>query len=71
MINSLDDLTAFLKICRKQGVTDIKFGGVSVVFGEDPKRSRKDEDGEVDQTIPTDELTPEQLMFYSSGDGKQ
>lgn len=65
MIKSLDELTEFLKICRKQGVTEIKFEGVSVSFGELPKKSRA---GAVDDTEPvTDELTPEQLMFYSAG----
>lgn len=65
MIKDLDELTTFLKICRKQGVTDIKFEGFSVVFGELPKKSRKD--GETDDEIPTEELSPEQLMFYSAG----
>lgn len=65
MIKSLEELATFLKICRKQGVTDIKFEGVSVVFGELPSKNRKtDDDGEVQ----TDELSPEQLAFYSVGE---
>jgi hypothetical protein len=64
MIKSLEDLTAFLKICRKQGVTDIKFEGFSVVFGEAPKKPREKDETDQDE-IPTDGLTPEQLAFYS------
>lgn len=70
MIKDLDQLTAFLKICRKQGVTDIKFDGLSVSFGSLPIKNRKDEDAE-DADIPTDELTPEQLMFFSAGATEQ
>lgn len=66
MIKSLDELTAFLKICRKQGVTDIKFEGLSVTFGELSKKERKAGD-EDEAEIPTDELSQEQLMFFSSG----
>lgn len=64
MIKTLDELTAFLKICRKQGVTEIKFEGLSVNFGELPKKSRSESD---ETEIQTDELTPEQLMFFSAG----
>jgi len=63
LINSLNELQAFLKICRKQGVTNIQFSGISVNFGDVPKKEQKAEDGEPDTP---DELTPEQLMFYSA-----
>ncbi len=64
MFKDLSELTAFLKICRKQGVLEIKYGDVSVKLGDTPKKSKDDADN---QDIPTDELTPEQLMFYSAG----
>lgn len=63
MIKTLDELTAFLKICRKQGVSDIKFDGVSVAFGDLPKK-RKDEASEDSEEIQTDGLTDEQMMDY-------
>lgn len=65
MIKDLNEFTAFLKICRKQGVTEVKFNDVSVVFGELSKKARKEADD--DNEIQTEELTPEQLMFYSAG----
>ncbi len=65
MIKSLDELTAFLKICRKQGVTDINFEGLSVKFGELPTKSRKDDDSEAEAA--PEGLTPEQLMYFSVG----
>lgn len=67
MIKSLDELTAFLKICRKQGVTDIKFEGLSVTFGDPVKKDRRVDDDEDSDEIPSDGLTPEQLMYFSAG----
>lgn len=63
MINDLKDLDKFFKLCRKQGVTEISFSGVTVKFGDLPVKQA----GSVDESdeIPTDELTPEQLMFYA------
>lgn len=63
MIKSLDELTAFLKICRKQGVTNITCEGLVVSFGDLPVKQRMNDSDE----IPTDELTPEQLAYYSVG----
>lgn len=64
MINDTKELEKFLKICRKQGVIEIRFGGVSVAFGDLPKKSSEPEESEETQT---DELTPEQLAFFSVG----
>ncbi len=62
MLNDLKELDKFLKLCRKRGVTDITFAGASVKFGELPVEGKETEDnGEV----PTDELSPEELMFYA------
>lgn len=66
MIKDLDELTAFLKICRKQGVMAIKFEGLSVDFGELPKKSRKEDDAD-DATIATEELSGDELIYYSAG----
>lgn len=64
MIKSLDEFTDFLKICRKQGVTSVTFSGISVDFGELPKKQKNDTE---DREIPTDELSQEELMFFSAG----
>lgn len=66
MIKSLDELTAFLKICRKQGVTDISFEGCSVKFGDHPKKLRAAEDTD-DADVPTDEPSMDDLIYLSSG----
>lgn len=68
MLSDLKELEKFLKICRKQGVTDISFAGVSVKLGELPSKSMDSDDS---SDIPTDELTPEQMMFYAVGGGQQ
>lgn len=61
MIKSLDEFKAFLKICRKEGVTDVKFAGFSVAFGESPKKQVDiQEDGIMEG--PTDE----EFAFYSA-----
>lgn len=67
MLTDLKELEKFLKICRKQGVTDITFDGVSVKLGDLPVKANVQEDSE---EIPTDELTPDELMFYAVN-GKQ
>jgi hypothetical protein len=38
MINDLKEFEKFLKICRKQGVTDVTLSGVSVKLGDLPVR---------------------------------
>lgn len=65
MLNDLKELERFFKICRKQGILDITFEGVSVKFGDLPvKTTNQTEDSE---EVPTDELSPEELMFYAVG----
>lgn len=65
MIKDLKELQALLKLCRKQGITEIKLEGVEIKFGDLPKKTSDSDETEGD--IPTDELTPEQLMFFSAG----
>ena len=72
MIDSLKDLEKLLKLCRKQGVTEIKVAGCEFKLGEMPTEQKL---VNIDQDVVTDpyanfpqgDLTPEQLMFYSSG----
>lgn len=64
MLNDLKEFEKFLKICRKQGVTDVSFAGVSVKLGELPSKNQDDS-----ETIETDELSPEQMMFYAVNGG--
>jgi hypothetical protein len=61
MLDDLKEFEKFLKICRKQGVTDVTFAGVSVKLGDLPLKPNESESDE----IPTDELTPEELIYYA------
>lgn len=65
MIKDQKELQSLLKLCRKQGVTEITLEGVSIKFGSLPTRKTSDDDTD-DEDMPTDGLTPEQLMFFSA-----
>ncbi len=65
MIKDLKELQALLKLCRKQGVTEITLEGASIKFGSLPTRKATDDEGDEDD-VPTDALSPEQLMFFSA-----
>ncbi len=72
MIENLKELEKLLKLCRKQGVTEIKLGTIELKLGELPFdntsiKNLAEEVGDKYQNFPDGELTPEQLMFYSSG----
>ena len=71
MIENLKDLQALLKLLRKQGVTEMQFGNLSLKLGDFPKDDYRTESS--DSAIPDPllgfqqgELTDEQLMFYSA-----
>lgn len=65
MIKDLKELQALLKLCRKQGVTEITLEGASIKFGPMPQRKASDDESD-EEEIATDGLTPEQLMFFSA-----
>jgi hypothetical protein len=74
MINELKDLKALLKLCRSQGVTEIEIGTTKIKLGEMPieQQTSSGEQPEIQSdnpwaNFPSGILTPEQLMFYSSG----
>lgn len=72
MIKDLKELERLLKLCRKQGVTEIELGEVKLKLGDLPfnsPQSRTAEEEIIDpyKNFPTGELTPDQLAFYSSG----
>lgn len=66
MIKSQAELRKFLALCRKQGVKEIKFGDLSVVFGDLPQKRAGDVE-DTDEEPETDGLSPEDLAFYSVG----
>lgn len=74
MIESLKDLQKLLKLCRSQGVTEFKFQGVELKFGDMPMQPGVSDDLVMTEEItnpyanfPNRELSPEELMFFSSG----
>lgn len=70
MIDNLKELEKFLKLCRKQGVTKINFDNVNVELGEMPEERQASQIDAIEdpyKNFPAGELTPEQLMYYSSG----
>lgn len=68
MLSDLKEFEKFLKICRKQGVTEVTYAGTSVKLGDMPLKSNQADESD---EIPTDELTQEQLMFYAVNGGGQ
>ncbi len=64
MIKDQKELQALLKLCRKQGVTEISLGDVSIKFGALPARSKASEEIEDEDTDGV-ALTDEELMLYS------
>lgn len=67
MIKDLAELQKLLKLCRKQGVTEITLGSVSLKLGDLPTRkagAEKDDEEEEDGGF--DSLTPEQQIFMSA-----
>lgn len=77
-IDNLQELKKLIKLCRETGVDIIKVDGIELVLGASPAPATKIKKSEVttatyapggitaDTQIITDELTPEQLLFYSS-----
>jgi hypothetical protein len=62
MINDLKDFEKFLKICRKQGVTEVTFQGTSVKLGDLPSKGSSGSD-----EIETDGPTDDELIFAAVG----
>jgi len=73
MIESLKDLSALLKLCRKQGVTELSLGSeVSFKLGELPQRQETEmteeaQMAEAYEEMPDRILTPEELTFLANG----
>lgn len=71
MIQNLKELEKLLKLCRKQGVTEITLGGeVSFKLGELPKNASSAEEIEdVEEAISALEspLTSEEIAFFANG----
>ena len=62
MISDLKELQAFLKLCRKQGITQIKVGEISVNFGDLPAKPSDTGEEDTSDALPTEE----EMIFYST-----
>jgi hypothetical protein len=69
LIESIADLRKVLRLLREQGVTEFEHNGTKLKLGDLP--ADRPQVAEVPAgtyaNFPDGELTPEQLMFYSSG----
>lgn len=66
MIKDLKELQALLKLCRKQGVTEITLGGTVIKFGEAP-RKYKDDGAEEEDQESDEPLTAAEVLAYELG----
>lgn len=71
MIKDLKELNSLLLLCRKQGVTEIILGDCHIKLGEMPRKLTKAQREAEETELMSDELTEEQLMFYSVGEPSQ
>lgn len=69
MIENLKDLEKLFKLCRKQGISEIDLSSMKFKLGDLPieRGSIPEAPSNPYTGFPEGELTPEQLMFYSSG----
>lgn len=69
MIDSLKDLEKLIKLLRKQGIYEFEHNGTKLKLGDLPAQTSADADAPASpySNFPSGELTPEQLMYYSSG----
>ena len=70
MVESIKDLERLLKLCRKQGVTEIALPQVSFKLGDLPiKHPTQDLEDEEDkyELFPEGPLSPEELTFFANG----
>jgi hypothetical protein len=71
MIENLKDLEKLFKLCRKHGIQEIDLSRTQFKLGDLPKDETElqevTESVEPYGNFPQGELTPEQLIFYSSG----
>lgn len=72
MINDFKDLDKLFRVCRKHGIMEMDFQGIKFKLNEvnNDLKLVQDNLSESDNpyaNFPDGELTPEQLMFYSSG----
>lgn len=64
-LESLKDLEAAIKLCRKLGVDSLEVNGVKVQLGLEPVRAKKAKGG-AEEIADEPTYTDEQLLFWST-----
>lgn len=70
MIENQKDLEKLLKLCRKQGVTELVLPTVSFKLGEMPVKHQAESIEDQDDKFadfPDGPLTPEELTYFANG----
>lgn len=72
MIENLKELEKLLKLCRKQGVIEIKLGTIEFKLGDLPQEGSSqlnllDEQVDPYANFPQRELTSDELAIYANG----
>lgn len=67
-VDTLKDLEALIKMCNKQGVSDISVDGIVLkLSGEPVTQKAKNGNTQADDKVDApDEFTPEQILMWSS-----
>ncbi len=68
MVNDLKELEKLLKLCRKQGVSELSFDGILIKFGELPAKQAVQSEEEETQT---ETLTDDELIYQHIMNGNQ
>jgi len=68
MISDLKDLKALFKLCRAQGITDLKLNGIEIKLGNLPEERYQAND--VDEGA-LQEPSQEDILFWSSDRGQE
>jgi hypothetical protein len=65
------ELTELAKVCQRHGIRELKLGDqvyIKLDSYSPQDTGKKSKSGPTPDVVPTEELTPEQIMFWSAGD---
>lgn len=65
-IDSLEQIEALVKLCRKAGVSSIEVDGVKLTISEQPKRARKAKAEQAQGDVDVNTLSEQDLLFWSA-----
>lgn len=65
-IETIKDLEAVVRMCKRHGVTSIAVDGISMLINEPVEKPNSEQPGAAQQPTP-DQYTDTDLMFWSAG----